>query len=68
MLDGECSFRHLDPAGLHIWWGGFVGMAEQVLEAGPLAETADRIVTTRAAARERHGWIMDTYLLRRSES
>jgi precorrin-6A synthase len=43
-------------------------MAEQVLEAGPLAETADRIVTTRAAARERHGWIMDTYLLRRSES
>jgi precorrin-6A synthase len=65
MLDGECSFRTLDPPGLHIWWGAFLGMAEQLLESGPLAETADRIVATRAAARARHGWIMDTYLLRR---
>jgi precorrin-6A synthase len=67
MLDGECSFRHLDPVSLHIWWGGFLGMAEEVLESGPLADTADRIVATRAAARARHGWIMDTYLLRRDD-
>ena len=65
MLDGDCSFRQLDPAGLHIWWGAFLGMAEQVLEAGPLSETADRIVAVRAEARARHGWIMDTYLLRK---
>jgi precorrin-6A synthase len=65
MLDGECSFQGLDPSGLHIWWGAFLGMPEQVLEAGPLAETADRIVATRATARARHGWIMDTYLLRK---
>lgn len=65
MLDGECSFRSLDPEGLRIWWGAFVGMQEQVLEAGPLAEAGPRIVATRAAARARHGWIMDTYLLRR---
>lgn len=65
MLDGECSFRGLDPAGVHIWWGAFLGMPDQVLEAGPLAETADRIVAARAAARARRGWIMDTYLLRR---
>lgn len=65
MLDGECSFQGLEPEGLHIWWGAFLGMPEQVLEAGPLAQAAPRIVATRAAARARHGWIMDTYLLRR---
>ncbi len=65
MLDGESSFQHLDPAGLDIWWGAFLGMPEQVLEAGPLAEAGPRIIARRAAARAQHGWIMDTYLLRR---
>lgn len=63
MLDGACDFAALDPA-LHIWWGAYLGMAEQILEAGPLAEAGPRIVAARAAARARHGWIMDTYLLR----
>ena len=65
MLDGECSFQALDPAGVSIWWGAYVGMAEQVIVAGPLAEVAARIVALRAAERVRHGWIMDIYLLRR---
>jgi len=65
MLDGECSFQTLEPEGLHIWWGGFLGMPEQVLDAGPLREAAPRIVATRAEARDRHGWIMDCYLLRK---
>ncbi|MBY6163543.1 precorrin-6A synthase (deacetylating) [Mameliella alba] len=65
MLDGECSFQSIDPQGIDIWWGGFLGMKEQVLEAGPLAETGPRIVAARAEARARHGWIMDTYLMRR---
>ncbi|MEM7721009.1 MAG: precorrin-6A synthase (deacetylating) [Pseudomonadota bacterium] len=68
MLDGECSFQHLPPEGLHIWWGGFLGMAEQVLEAGPLAEAGPRIIATRAEARAHHGWIMDTYLIRKEQS
>ncbi|WP_323772106.1 precorrin-6A synthase (deacetylating) [Antarctobacter sp.] len=65
MLDGECSFQSLDPTGISIWWGGFLGMAEQVLEAGPLAEAGPKIVAKRAEARAKHGWIMDTYLMRR---
>lgn len=65
MLDGLCSFQALKPEGLEIWWGAFLGMEEQILDAGPLAEAGPRIVETRARARERHGWIMDTYLLRR---
>lgn len=65
MLDGECSFTRLVPAGLHIWWGAYLGMANQILDAGPLAEAAPRILAHRAEARARHGWIMDSYLLRR---
>ena len=65
MLDGECSFLTLDPVGLHIWWGAYVGMADEITLAGPLAETALAIKAARDAARARHGWIMDIYLLRR---
>lgn len=65
MLDGDCSFQKLQPEGLHIWWGGVLGMPQQVLDAGPLAEAGPRIVEKRAEARAQHGWIMDTYLIRR---
>ncbi|MEP1011244.1 MAG: precorrin-6A synthase (deacetylating) [Paracoccaceae bacterium] len=65
MLDGKSSFQSLKDDNLHIWWGAFLGMPEQILDSGPLADTAARIVDTRKAAREQHGWIMDTYLLRR---
>ncbi len=65
MLDGGCAFTVLAPEGVTIWWGAFVGMAEEVLHAGPLAEVGPEILATRAAARAAHGWIMDIYLLRR---
>lgn len=65
MLDGQCSFQSLLADGLTIWWGGFLGMPEQVLESGPLQQAGPRILETRARARAAHGWIMDTYLLRR---
>jgi precorrin-6A synthase len=65
MLDGDTAFRALDPAGLDIAWGAYLGTDKELLVSGPLAEVADRIVQTRAEARARHGWIMDIYLLRR---
>lgn len=65
MLDGECSFQSLDPTGISIWWGAYVGMKEQITLSGDLAETAPKIVKLRAEARAAHGWIMDIYLLRR---
>ncbi len=65
MLDGECSFQSIDPTGVRIWWGGYVGMAEEIIVEGKLAEVGARIVSLRAAERARHGWIMDIYLLRR---
>ena len=65
MLDGNCAFQTLDPTGVSIWWGAYVGMKEQIILAGPLAETRARIIAARATARAAHGWIMDIYLLRR---
>ena len=67
MVDAACAFQTLDPAGVSIWWGAYLGMAEELLEHGPLGEAGARIVAARAAARARHGWIMDIYLLRRGK-
>jgi precorrin-6A synthase len=66
MLDGNCTFQTLDPAGISIWWGAYVGMAEQIILSGDLAEVSGEIIQTRANARAAHGWIMDIYILRKS--
>jgi precorrin-6A synthase len=66
MLDGRCSFRHLDPAGVTIYWGAYLGTPDEMLIAGPLAEVAGEIERARAEARRRKGWMFDTYLLRRT--
>lgn len=66
MLDGQCAFTALagDPS-LDIYWGAYLGSQHELLIAGPLREVAAQIVHARAEARRTHGWIMDTYLLRR---
>ncbi|MBE1293736.1 MAG: precorrin-6A synthase (deacetylating) [Rhodobacteraceae bacterium] len=66
MLDGECSFQSLEGDGIHIWWGGYVGMEQQILIEGPLADVSTQIVKARADARASNGWIMDIYLLRKT--
>ncbi|WP_313534758.1 precorrin-6A synthase (deacetylating) [Sphingomonas sp.] len=66
MLDGGCAFETLDPVGMTIWWGAYLGMPQQALDHGPLGEAGPRIVATRADLRARHGWIMDMYLLRKA--
>jgi precorrin-6A synthase len=65
MLDGDCAFQTLDAPGISIWWGAYLGMPHQALVAGSLAEVAAKIIDARASLRDRHGWIMDIYLLRR---
>ena len=67
MLDGECSFQSLAMQDYHIWWGAYVGMKEELLIQGPLADVAQQILDTRARARADHGWIMDIYLLQKTE-
>jgi len=63
MLDAECSFE-VCPPDTRIWWGAYLGTDDELLVAGTVGEVGTRIATLRAEARARHGWIMDTYLLR----
>jgi precorrin-6A synthase len=65
MLDGGAAFQSLDPEGLHIWWGAYLGMPDQIAMSGELAEAGPRIIAARRQAREEHGWIMDSYILKR---
>jgi len=68
MLDGGTAFQSLDAAGLHIWWGAYLGMPDEITLSGRLAEVGPRIVEIRRQARERHGWIMDSYIIRRASA
>ncbi|HKV18492.1 MAG TPA: precorrin-6A synthase (deacetylating), partial [Mycobacterium sp.] len=63
MLDGDCAFQSCPPD-TRIWWGAYLGTPDELLVSGTVGEVSERIVDLRAEARTRHGWIMDTYLLR----
>lgn len=67
MLDAHESFTRVDGDDVWIYWGAYLGTPDELLVSGPLHEVSDRIRQIRAEARERHGWIMDTYLLRTPE-
>lgn len=67
MLDAKDTYLRFVGQGLHIYWGAYVGTADEILIAGPLDEVAERIAATRAQARETNGWIMDSYLLRTNQ-
>ncbi|MFV8319783.1 precorrin-6A synthase (deacetylating) [Mycobacterium sp. 23] len=62
MLDADCSFQRCPP-GTRIWWGAYLGTADELLISGTVGAVGAEIVALRAQARGRHGWIMDTYLL-----
>lgn len=64
MLDAENSFTTLD-GDWDIWWGAYLGTPDETLIAGDLETVSDEIVRVRTELRERKGWIMDTYLVRR---
>jgi precorrin-6A synthase len=66
MLDSEAAWqRFADEPETTIHWGAYVGMPEEILVAGPIAAVGPEILRRRAAAREAHGWVMDSYLIRR---
>ncbi|AIJ11900.1 precorrin-6A synthase (deacetylating) [Streptomyces lividans] len=66
MLDAHQAFRRYADQDIDIYWGAYLGTPDEILDSGPIAEAAPRIERLRAEARERKGWIMDTYLLRRN--
>ena len=63
MLDAHQAFTaHPD---LHIYWGAYLGTRDELLVSGRVGDVAEEIQRTRAEAKERKGWMFDTYLLRR---
>jgi precorrin-6A synthase len=68
LLDGMQAFASLADQNLEIFWGAYLGTDYEILRSGKLAEVKDEIAAVRKQARERHGWIMDTYLLRKLAS
>jgi precorrin-6A synthase len=65
VLDGELTCATLDGE-WDLWWGANLGTASESLVAGRLGDVLDQVRRARSAAKQRSGWVMDTYLLRRS--
>ncbi len=66
MLDNGSGLSALVEEDVEIFWGAYLGTPDQILISGKLKECVGAIQAARAEERERKGWIMDTYLLRRS--
>lgn len=68
MLDAENAYAALaETDAYEIFWGAYVGTADEILISGRLKDVAGEIARRRAEARAANGWIMDSYLLRRDE-
>jgi precorrin-6A synthase len=67
MLDAQTAFTEHLEQDADIYWGAYLGTPDELLISGPLREVAPEIEKARTEARDRKGWIMDTYLLRRHQ-
>ncbi|WP_322846713.1 precorrin-6A synthase (deacetylating) [Pseudomonas sp. B33.4] len=65
MLDAEDSYQRVADQQTEIYWGAYLGTPDEILISGRLADVSEEIERVRKAARAKHGWIMDTYLLRK---
>ena len=65
MLDGEETYNRFVGMDIEIYWGAYLGTPDEILIAGALDQVAGEINRRRGAARQAHGWIMDTYLMRK---
>ncbi|MEQ1902457.1 MAG: precorrin-6A synthase (deacetylating) [Devosia sp.] len=63
MLDNEMAFRRFAGQRMKIYWGAYLGTADEILIAGSLSKVLGEIVQARTDAKKRFGWIMDTYLM-----
>jgi precorrin-6A synthase len=66
MLDAECSFKRIDTSEMDIYWGAYIGTEDEILMSGNLRELMEDIERMRTEAKAKKGWIMDTYLLRKT--
>lgn len=66
LLDGEDTYRRFATDEFDIHWGAYLGTPDEILVSGRTADVADEIHRRRHEARARNGWIMDTYLIRKT--
>ena len=66
MLDGQNAYGDV-VEDMDIWWGAYLGMPDEILVSGRLADVAGEIREKRETARREKGWIMDSYILKRRE-
>jgi precorrin-6A synthase len=67
MLDGGNTYKQFADQDIDIYWGAYIGTPDEILVSGKLKDVVDDIERLRAEARRENGWIMDTYLMRRSQ-
>lgn len=65
LLDDGTGLAAIAGDDLDIYWGAYLGTADEVLVAGALSEVKGEILRFRHEMRAKKGWIMDTYMLRR---
>ena len=68
MLDNHQVFRRFAGEEAEIFWGAYLGTAEEILVAGKVSEVMDEIDVKRREAQARNGWIMDTYMIRKPQA
>jgi precorrin-6A synthase len=71
LLDGEDTYRRFADPQVHgemdIYWGAYLGTPDEILISGKLKDVASEIHRRRTEARQKNGWIMDTYLIRKAD-
>jgi precorrin-6A synthase len=67
MLDNHAAWRRFAGQDAEIYWGAYLGTPDQLLASGKVAEVGEEIARIKREAQAKHGWIMDTYLIRRAE-
>lgn len=68
LLDQQSALKKFADKTAELYWGGYLGTRDEILLSGKLKDAVGAYARIKTRARNRKGWIMDTYLLRKSES
>jgi len=67
-LDNYETFKLFkDESELMIYWGAYLGTEKEVLFSGKLSECWQELIELRKKLKEKHGYIMETYLLTKKD-
>ena len=67
MLDNHQQFQRFADETTEIFWGAYLGTADEILVAGKVSEVMGEIDAKRTEAQAKNGWIMDTYMIRKPQ-